>query len=256
MTPHEKAVSALNARLARLQASLREAKTEAAQQFLFQSIVVTVGIAEALSDYIKGVGQYAQRRHGEVKQVNEGLAAQHADSLQSGRELLEKLKANPTDRALRKEIERVQRAMEAMQKNLRRGTNALQRDLAPSLAMIDKFSESVRRLGDTDEHDALKRVLKTIVGQVRELYAAQPGLPAKDCINADVWEKSAVGEIDQAAGIHDAYARAGYQTMLALALMTLALSAHPPRTADEATSRANEAVGVRVKEVAGRFTGS
>ena len=66
MTPHEKAVNAINARLERLQANLREAKVETAQGFLFQSIVVTIAIAEALNDYIKQVGEYARRRHGEV----------------------------------------------------------------------------------------------------------------------------------------------------------------------------------------------
>ena len=101
---------------------------------------------------------------------------------------------------------------------------------------------------------ALKRVLKTVVGQVRELYSAQPGLPAKESVDAVAWEKSTVAEIDQAAGFHDAYARAAYQTALALALMTMAVSDNPPRNAAEAMSRANDAVAVRVKEITARFT--
>ena len=254
MTPHEKAVTALNARLERLQANLREANAESAQRFLFQSLVVTLGVAEALNDYIKGVGQYARRRHGELKETNEALAAQHAGLLESGRDLLEKLKASPADRGLRREIERAQQAMAAIQKNLRRGANALQRDLAPSLALIDQMAESVRRLGEAEQSDALKRLLKTIVGRVRELYAAQPALPAKELVDAAAWEKAAIADIEQAAGFHDAYARAGYQATLALEWMIMAVSENPPRTAEEATQRANEAVSLRLKEITGRLT--
>lgn len=254
MTPHQKAVNAINTRLERLQANLADARVETAQRFLFQSLVVTVGMGEALNDYITMVGQHAQRRHGIVKQANETLGAQHADLLKSGRELLEKLKANPTDRAIRKEIERAQQRMAAVQKSVRRGANALQRELAPSLAMIDQMAASVRRFSEADESDALKRLLKTIVGQVSELYAAQRTLPAKDVIDPVAWEKSAVSEIDQAADFYDAYARAGYQATLALELMTMALSENPPRTAEEATRRANEAAAVRVKEITARFT--
>src|ERR1041385_8559844 len=112
MTPHEKSVPAVNRPLARLQANLREAQEESAQRFLIQAVVVTLALADAFNSYIKAVGQYAQRRHGELKESSATLAAQHADLLKSGQELLEKLKATPTDKALRKEIERVQTAME------------------------------------------------------------------------------------------------------------------------------------------------
>src|ERR1051325_8260382 len=131
MTPHEKAIAAINTRLERLQASLREAKEESAQRFLIQAVVVTLALADAFNTYIKAVGEYAQRRHGELKQTRETLTAQHAELLKTGQELLEKLKAAPTDKTLQKEIERVQTAMESLQKNLRRGANALQRDVAP-----------------------------------------------------------------------------------------------------------------------------
>ncbi len=256
MTPHEKAVNAINARLERLQANLREAKVETAQGFLFQSIVVTIAIAEALNDYIKQVGEYARRRHGEVKQTNEALAAQHAEMLSAGKELLEKLKADPTDRAIRKEIERAQQNMANVQKTLRRGANTLQRDLAPSLAMIDEMAVSIRRFSEADDGDALKRVLKTVIGQVRELYASQPNLPAKDVIDVPGWEKSLVAELEQSADFYDAYARTGYQTILAIELMSLAVSENPPHTTQEASQRGTDAVAQRVKDTTARLTAS
>jgi hypothetical protein len=254
MTPHEKAVGAINTRIERLQANLREANGETAQRFLFQSLVVTVGVAEALNDYIAMVGQYARRRHAELKQTNEALRAQHADLLKSGQEQLEKLKANPTDRAIRKEIEHTQQSMAAIQKNLRRAGNALQRELAPSLALIDPMAVNIRRLSEADQTDALKRLLKAIVGHVRELYAAQPALPAKDIIDAATWEKSLRAEIDQSAGFHDAYARAGYTATLALELMTMAVAENPPRSAEEASQRANESTAARIKAITARLT--
>jgi hypothetical protein len=254
MTPHEKAVATINARLERLQANLREAKEESAQRFLVQSLVVTLGVAEALNDYIKEVGEYARRRHGELKQTNETLAAQHADLLKAGQEQLEKLKANPADRALRKEIERTQKNMETVQKNVRRGANALQRDLAPSLAMIDQMAVSARRLSEAGQAETLKRLLKTVVEQVRELYADQPTLTAANVVDAAAWEKSAAAEIDQAAGFYDAYARAGYQVTLAFVWMILAISENPPRSAEDATQRANEAVAARLKAITARLT--
>jgi hypothetical protein len=253
MTPHEKAINAVNARLERLQANLRDAKVEAAQRFLFQSLVVTIGVAEALNDYVKMVGKYAGRRHGDVKQTNEALSAQHADLLKSGQELLEKLKANPTDRAIRKEIELAQQKMAAVQKTLRRGAHALQRELAPSLAMIDEMAVSLRRFSEAEQNDALKRVLRTIVGLVREFYRAMPALPTKDVVDAAAWEKSAGAEIDQAVDFYDAYARTGGQAILALELMTMAVSENPPRTTGEAAQRGNEAIGARLKEITARF---
>jgi thymidylate synthase len=237
-----------------VQSALREAKEEAVQQFLFQSLVVTLGMAEALSDFIKAVGQYAQRRHAELKQMNETLAAQHTDTLKSGQELLEKLKANPSDRALRKEIDRVQQSMESIQRNLKRGANALQRDVAPGLAMIDQMADSIRRVSEAEQLDALKRLLKTIIGQVRELYAGQPSVPTTNLMDVVAWEKTALTEIDQAAGFHDAYARAGYQAVLALEWMVMAMAENPPESAGEATLCANEAVAARLRQITARFT--
>ncbi|HEX2852245.1 MAG TPA: hypothetical protein VHO24_03325 [Opitutaceae bacterium] len=256
MTPIEKAEAALNHRLERLQANLREASSETARQFLFQSLVVCVGLGEAMTDYVRMIGQYAQGRYGEIKQENDTLTAQHADLLKSGNELLEQLKASPNDRIIRKKIEVAQQAMEGIQKILRRGANALQRDLAPSLGMVDKMAASVRRFGEADQIDALKRAAGMIVENARELYAAQPELPAKDIVDAAAWEKSAGSEIDRAADFHEAYARAGYQALLALDVMTMAVSPTPPQTAEEATRRATESVAARLKAVAVRFATS
>jgi hypothetical protein len=256
MTSIEKAENALNRRIEQIQTKLRDAGSETAQRFLLQALMVCIGIGEALRDYIKTIGQYAQGRHGGLKQTHDSLTAQHAELLKSGQELLERLKANPTDRALRKEIEALQRAMAATQKTLKRGANALQREVAPSIAMIDKLAVSLRRLGEADQLDALKRAIKMIVGNVRELYCVQPTLESKDLIDPVAWEKSAVSAIDQATDFHEAYAHAGFQAMLALDAMTLAVSQIPPRTADEVMTRANESVAARIKAITARFTAS
>jgi hypothetical protein len=254
MTPAEKAINAINLRIERLQAALREAKSETAQRFLSESVIVTVGIGEALTDYIKSVGTYARRRHGELKATSAALEAQHADLLKSGQAQLEQLKAKPTDRALRKEIDATQQAMAAIQKNLRREKNALQREVAPSLATIDTLAEAVRRFSEADRSEALQRGLKALVELVRELYVSQRTLPLNDTINAGAWEKSAGAEIDQATDFHDAYARAGYQAILALEVTALAVSESLPATVAEATQRGNAAVAARIRAIAGRFT--
>jgi hypothetical protein len=253
MTSIEKAENALNHRISQLQAHLRKAESEAAQRFLFQSIIVCIGIGEALTDYVKMIGQYARGRHDDLKHVHATLTARHGDLLKSGQGLLERLKANPTDRTIRKEIEVVQRDMAAIQKTLRRGANALQRETAPSVAMIDKVAVSMKRLGEADQLDALKRVITMNVENVRELYAAQPTLDSKEIIDAPLWKTSAVSAIDQASDFYEAYAHTGYQTILALDVMTLAVSEAPPRTGEEAMHRANESVAARLKTIAARF---
>jgi hypothetical protein len=253
MTPIEKAETALNSRIERLQANLGTADSEPARRFIFQSLVVCIGIGEALRDYVRMIGQYAQARHGELKPTHDTLAAQHAELLKTGQELLERLKAAPTDRAIRKEIEAVQRNMAAIQKTLKRGANALQRETAPSIAMIDKLALSVRRIAEADQIDALQRVIKMFVGDVRELYAAQPTLPAKALIDPAPWEKSALAELAGATDSHEAYARAGYQAVLAIEMMTMAVSPTPPDTAEAAIRRANESVAARLKAISGRF---
>ena len=253
MTPIEKAENALNARIGRLQAALQDAESESTRQFLFQSVIVSIGVGEALTGYVRAIGQYAEGRHGRLKQTHDTLTLEHAALLKSAHALLEEFKANPTNRAIRKEIERAQTRMAGVQKNLRRGANTLQRELAPSMAMIDKLAESVRRLAEADRSEALKRTIKLIVEHMRALYLAQSSLPAKVIIDAVQWEKSAGTEIDSATDSHEAYARTGYQVMLCLEVMTMALSHTPPRAADEAINRATESVAARVKEITTRF---
>ena len=254
MSSIEKAENALNHRIDQLQAKLRAAESESTRGFLFQSIVACLGIGEALKDYVKMIGQYAQGRYGELKGTNDELIARHAELLKSGNELLAQLKANPSDRALLKEIERAQTAMAAIQKNLQRGANALQREVAPSIALIDQLTLSLRRLAEAEQFDALQRVIKVIIGHARELYLAQPALPDRNIIDAAMWEKSAMAEIVQATDFHEAYARAGYQAMLALDVMTMAVSPAPPQTAEEAIQRAGVSVVARVKAITARFT--
>jgi hypothetical protein len=160
---------------------------------------------------------------------------------------------SPDDRALRQAIERAQRDMAVIQKTLRRGADRLQRDLGPSMGMVDTLAVSLRRFGEADQVDSLKRAIGTILGNVREFYQAQPSLPAKDIIDADSWEKSSASEIDAAADFYEAYALAGYQAMRALEAMTMAVSEKPPETAGELANRADAAVASRLKAIAARF---
>ncbi len=254
MTPAEKALNAVNARIERLQIILRDTHPETTQRFLFEAVLVTVGLGESLTAYIKAVGASARRRHDELKATNVALEAQHGDLLKSGQELLEQLKANPTDRAIRKQIEVAQKGMADVQKTLRRGANALQRDVAPSVAMADHLAVNVRRFTEAEQSDAVKRAVKTFVAHLHELYVAQRTLPLKATIDAEVWVKSALTEIDQATDLYDAYARAGYQAIRVIEAMSISVSDKPPQTLDEATQRANEAVTARIKEIAARFT--
>lgn len=253
MTPIEKAENALNGRIERLQANLRQAESEVARQFLFQSLVVCIGIGEALTDYVRAIGQYAKERHGALKESHDALTVRHDALLQSGNALLAQWKANPTDQALRKQIEQAQRDMEAIQKTLRRGANSLQREIAPSMAMLDKLAVSVARFGEADQLDALKRGLKLVLENVRELYHAQLPAPARGIVEVAAWEESAVTEIDQAADFYAAYASTGYVTMQAIDAMSVAVSPVPPETAEAAAQRANEMAAGRLKSVAARF---
>lgn len=254
MTPIQKAENALNQRIERLQAGLKVAESADVRRVLFQSLVVCIGVGEGLTDYVRMIGQFAQGRHGELKATHATLTAQHAELLTSGNELLERLKADPTDRVVRKEIEVAQRNMAAIQKTLRRGANALQRDVAPSMAMIDPLALSVRRFAEAEQIDALKRVMALFVGHARELYRAQATLPSKDIIDAVAWEESAVAAIEQATDVSEAFARAGYQALLALAVMTMAVSPEPPRSAEEATRHANASAATRLEAITRRFT--
>jgi hypothetical protein len=254
MTPIQKAENALNARIGRLQGNLRETSSEAEQSFLLQAVIVCIGIGEALTDYVRTIGQFARLRHAELKQTQIALTAQHEDLLKTGHELLARFKTTPTDGALRKELEGLQRSMAAIQKTLRRGANALQRDTAPSVAMIDPVAVSIRRLCEADDPEALKRVVKLLVGHLHELYLTHPTLESKQIIDPAAWATSATAQIDGATDFYEACARAGHQALLALEAMTLAVSEAPPRTAAEALSRANASAAARLKTISARFT--
>lgn len=254
MTPHEKASAAVNASLERLQANLRDATGPSAEQFLAQSLVVTIGMAEALNDYGAAVGRQARRRHGEIKRSNERLTAQHGELLKTGRELLERLKANPADRAVRKEIERLQGEMAGLQKAVRHGAYTLQRELAPGLAAVDPMAVNLRRLCEADAGDALKRVVKLVAAEVAELYSRQAEPATRRVFAAQAWESAALADIDGAVEFQDAYARAGYQMMVALELMALTASESPPAAAEEALQRGGEAAAARLKGITARLS--
>jgi hypothetical protein len=253
MNPIEKAEVALNARLDRLQTNLRQTSSDATRRLLFQSLVVCVGLGEVLTDYVKAIGVYAQARYSQLKQTQTTLTAEHDALLASGNELLERYKANPTDRILRQEIERAQRDMAGIQKTLRRGADSLQRDLAPSMAKVDELALSARRFGEAGERDELKRVLAAVFEQVRELYRTQPDLPSKNLIDTESWKNSAMAEIEQTTDFYEAYANTGYQIVRAIEVMTLAVSQTPPTSGEEISARANAAVATRLKAVAERL---
>lgn len=253
MNPTEKAEVALNTRLERLQANLRETSSETTRRFLFQSLVVCVGLGEALTDYVKAIGAYAQARYRQLKQTHTTLTAEHEALLKSGTDLLEQLKASPSDRGILQEIERAKRDMTAIQKTLRRGADSLQRDLAPSMAMVEELALSVRRFGEASDREELRRVLKTFIEHVGELYRSQPDLPAKNLIDTAAWGNAAVAEIESTTDFYEAYASVGYQVVRAVEVMTMAVSLTPPATAEEISARANPAVVARLKTIAERL---
>jgi hypothetical protein len=255
MTPTEKAETALNRRIERIQAAIAESKSETASRFLLQSLFACIGIAEALTGYVKGIGEFARARYTVLKQTHDALTADHAAMLKAGNELLEALKANPADKAIRKSIEQAQKGMENVQKALRRGANALQRETSPSSAIIEEVALSIRRLAEADQIDGLKRATRLVLGHVQALYRLQPTLPAKGIIDPTDWEKAALAQIDQATDFYEAFAHAGFQTMLAIDMMTLAVDPKPPHSAAEASQRANESVTARLKAITARFTG-
>lgn len=250
----EKTEAALNQRIASIQAQLRTTQSETAQKSLFQALLVCLAVSEALTDFMRSVGEYARNRHSDLKRAEADLTARHAALLDSGGRLLEQLKANPANQALRKEIDRTQRDMEAIEKTLRRSTNAFQADVAPGMRMIEEVAVTIRRFSEADQIGSLKRVVKLMVGHAYELYRSQPGVPAKGIVDAVVWEKAAVAGVDEATEFQAAFAHAGYQVLLTLEVMGMALIPGPPQTTDEATRRATEAIAVRMKTVASRLT--
>ena len=81
MTPIEKAENALNRSIEQIQARLREAQSETTQRFLLQSLVACVGVGEALTAYVRMIGQYARGRHGGLKQTQDAMTVRHAERL-------------------------------------------------------------------------------------------------------------------------------------------------------------------------------
>jgi hypothetical protein len=256
MTPIEKAESALNERINQLKANLRETVAEKPRQFLYQSIVVSLGLNEALTVYLSMIGQFARVRYSSIKDSNAALIEQHADLMKSGRGLLEELKANPQDHLLLKRIESAQQQMAAIQKELRRGANALQRELTPSMGAVEKIALSVKRFAEADQRDLLKRSVGEIVENVRELYLTQPDLPGRLIIDESDWEKSVASEIAESTDFYEAYARAGFRALVALGILSMAVSRNPPATADEALSRATEIVAAQLKTITDRLAKS
>lgn len=254
MTPTEKSERALNRRIEQLQEQMQRSDSEVARRYLIQALLVCIGLGEAISDYVATIRQYAKARHGALKVTQIALTAQHEELLNSGKQLLERLKAAPTDRALRKEIETTQRGMAAIQKSLRRGADTLQREVGPSMRLIDQVADSVRRLCEAEGKDTLKRPIKAMVGHVQELYRTHPALPAKGIIDGAAWEKSALAAIDEATDFNDAQARAGFQAILALEVMIMAISPTPPQSAEETTERANASVALRLQNSMTRLT--
>jgi hypothetical protein len=253
MTPMEKAERALNDRIARLQVRLHETPSDTARRHLIQAVVVCVALSEGISDYVRTVQQYAQTRYGELKEEQAALTTRHAGLLDAGKELLEQLKADPADPTVRREIEEAQRAMATIQKTLRKSAETLQREVSPSIRRVDEIAEAVSRLCRAEERNELGRPLRLMISQVQALYRGHPNLPAKGIIDAQAWEASALASIQEATEFDDAHARAGFQVLVALEVMTLAVSPAPPETAEDATRRANEAVAQRIGRITARL---
>jgi len=254
MTSIEKAENALQKRIEQLKTELRDSAVETTRQFLVQSIVVSVGFKEALSAYVTAIGDYAKRRYDSIKETNTALIEQHAGLMKSGNELLDQLKANPKDGFLLKKIEAAQQEMAAIQNELRRGANALQRDLTPSMGAVDKVGASVKRFAEADQRDALKRAVAALVENVRELYLTHPGLHSRGIIDVSSWAKSVSSEVTQSTDFFEAYARTGFQAISALDVLIMAVSQNPPLRADEAIARASESVSARLKAIGARFS--
>lgn len=253
MTPMEKAEHALNERIAHLQVRLNEAQSDTARHHLIQAVVVCVALSEGITDYVRNVQQYAQSRYGELKEKQAALTSHHAELLTAGKGLLEQLKADPADRNVRREIEQAQRAMAAIQKTLRKSADTLQRELSPSLRRVDEIAETVGRLCRAEDKSELGRSIRLMIGEVLALYRGHPNLPAKGVIDASAWETSALSSVEETTEFDDAHARAGFQILVALQVMTLAVSPAPPLTAEDATQRANEAVAQRIQRITARL---
>lgn len=250
----QKVESALNRRIEQLQAQLKAAGADSTRRHLVQAILACIGIGEAITDYVATIEAYAKTRHAELKKTQVALTEQHTTLLESGKALLEQLKASPSDRALRKEIEQAQRSMAGIQKKLRRGADTLQQEVAPAIGLIDKIAATLKRLSESEDKEAQTRAVTMMVAHVQELYRAHPSLPSSGIIDAASWQKSAVRSVEEAEDFYDALARSSLQAIVALEVMIMALSTTPPTSAEDATRRADESVAQRLKRITERYS--
>ncbi len=253
MSPIEKAEQALNAQIEQVQARLKAASLTQPRPDLVQGVLVWAGLGETITQYVASIGEYARKRHGELKQIQLSLTVQHDELLKSGNEMLVRLKDDPSDRVVQKAIGEAQRAMETIQKTLRRGAATLQKEVNPCIRSIDTVAENIYRLCESKDRDRMKRWTKAIVREPEELYRAHPALPAKAMIDTASWERSAAIAIDEAPTFFEAQARAAFQAMIALEIMILGISMEPPRSPGEATERANAGVSLRLKKIMQRL---
>jgi hypothetical protein len=255
MTSIERAERALNLKIEQMQARIQGASGDKPRPDLVQGLLIWAGLGDAITEYVAAISNYAKGRHAELKAKQVTLVAEHDGLLKIGQEQLERLKAHPADPAIRKEIKQTQRSMEAIQKTLRRGAASLQNEVNPSVRIFDTIADHVRRLCESEDKAEIKRWTKAIVQQPEALYRAHPALPSKGVIDTASWEKSASIAIDEASDFQEAQSRAGFQAMIALEVMIMALSPTPPESTEEATTRANAAAAARTKKLMARLAG-
>jgi hypothetical protein len=256
MTPIEKAERALNLKIEEMQARIQAAGSDKPRPDLVQGLLIWASLGETITEYVGAISNYAKLRHAELKEKQVTLIAEHDNFLKSGQEQLERLKGNPADSAIRQEIKQTQRSMEAIQKTLRRGAATLQSEVNPSIRILDTLADHIRRLCESEDKAEIKRWTKAIVQQPEELYRAHPALPTKGIIDTSSWEKSASNAIDEAGDFLEAQSRAGFQSMLALEIMIMAISPNPPESSEESTERANAAVALRTNKLMARLAGN
>jgi len=256
MTPIEKAERALNLKIEQMQTRIQAAGSDKPRPDLVQGLIIWVSLGETITEYVAAISSYAKLRHAELKEKQLNLVAEHESLLKSGQKQLERLKLDPSNREIQKEIKQTQRSMETVQKTLRRGAASLQNEVNPSIRIFDTLADHVRRLCESEDKTEIKRWTKAIVQQPEELYRTHPTLPTKGIIDTPTWEKSASNAIDESTDFLEAQARAGFQAMLALEIMIMALSPTPPETTEAATERANAAVASRTKKLMTRLAGN
>lgn len=249
----EQAEKALNARIQDFQTKLQAADAGPLRDSLVQAIVVYAGIGEAISAYVQSINQYATARFGELKTAQGTLTTEHAELLKSGHALLEELKLRPTDRALRKEIERTQRKMETLQKTLRRGADALQREISPGVRSLDELAAALRQLAEAEDTAKLRRAVHSMLAVARDRYHSGDHPPGNGVSPVAAWERGAVEAVENATNFYAAHARAGTHAILVTELLSAAMRVTPPETLDAGLQEAHAAVARRLAAVAERF---